>query len=123
MKVQLPVRWLEKKLMDDELLRIKRLVEGIEEPVEETEFTFGRVVLDTKDIKSFNELDGDSTIVRTYTPESYCIAVPFEEFSKLYTELTAEMITIVERREPKKLKAPKKKNPPSTKDEDDDFLK
>lgn len=122
MKVQLPVRWLEKKEMDDELRNLKKLIEG-EEIEGEAEFTYGRLVLDTKDIKSFNELDEDNVIVRTYTPESYCIAIPFEDFARLYSELTCEMITKVERKE-KKVRAPKKKdNPKPPSPDDEDFLK
>lgn len=127
MKIQLPVRWVEKKEIDEDEATLKKLLDPEAKPDEdltEEDFTYGKIVLDTKDIKSYNELDEEHVIVRTYAPESYCIAVGFEDFKKIMIELTGESVITIEKKvvTKEKQKPSKKKKDSPKKDEDEDFL-
>lgn len=123
MKVQFPVRWTDKKKLDrDEDLTRRALQESPEEEVVEVEYTYGNAVIDTKDIRTYNNLDDEHCIVRTYFNDSYCVVIPFEDLKNIMVELTGEQITIIRKvvQSPIK-KVPKKPKPPKS-DEDDLIL-
>lgn len=111
MKVQLPVRWSDHKKLDKDVEQLKRLLEGEESPESEVEYMFGSVVLDTKDIRAYNDLDEDHCILRTYFNDSYCIALGLDNLKSIMAELTGENVVVIQKVELKptgKKKRPRK---------------
>lgn len=118
MQVQFPIRWTDKKKLskDEEITR--RALSDADDPFVEipTEYSYGTIVLDTKDIRNYNDLDDGHCTLRTYQGDSYCINVPFEDLKKIMVELTGQSITLV-RKQNVALKPPvrrKKEEPPAT---------
>lgn len=124
-KIQLPVRWSERKSGSSDEAQLRRLLRGEEDPEaiseESIEHIYGSVVLDTKDIRAYNDLDADHCILRTYYNDSYCVALGLDALKQVMVELTGENITVIRKQPitdiPKKVQKPKKKD--DKKDEDD----
>lgn len=117
--IQLPVRWSDmKKPSEDETEFLRRIIDG-EESGQGIEFVYGSVVLDTKDIRAYNDLDERHCILRTYQSDSYCVALGLEELKQVMTEMTGSNITIIRRVESKEVKKPRGGG---KKKEDDDLL-
>jgi hypothetical protein len=118
MKVQFPVRWTDRKLpLDSSDAYIKRVIDGEEVPSAEPSYTYGTVVLETKDVRCYNDMDANHSILRTYFNDSYCIAIGFEDLKRLMVEITGENITIISKAEDKP-KRPKRKNDNINPDDD-----
>jgi hypothetical protein len=124
MKVQLPVRWTDKKKIDDQEAYIRRLVEGEEAEAAskgEIEFVYGNIIMDVDDIRNYNDYDAEHCILRTYQDDSYCIAIPLDDLKRIMVELTGQSITVIRKQIvseiPKKPKKKKGDTPP-----EDDLL-
>lgn len=125
-KIQLPVRWSDHKRpsnkKEEEEAFLKRIISG-DEDGEDVEFVYGSVVLDTKDIRAYNDLDDSHCILRTYYNDSYCVALGLDELKQVMTEMTGENITVI-RKVPAKAepKVKKPKPPKDDKKDEDDLL-
>jgi hypothetical protein len=118
MKIQFPVRWTDKKKLDkDEKLTRNALIEDPEDLEGPVEYSYGSLVLDTEDIRGYNDIDENHCVIRTYQGDSFCVAIRIEELKSILVELTGENITIISRVPPKSEKKPKRK-----KDNDNDII-
>lgn len=98
MKIQVQARWIDNspKSEDKEELKLKRLIEGDDDDQEEDlNYVYHPLVLDTKDIKSFNELDERHSTIRMYGGDMFTILVSFEGFKEVLMSLTQENINII----------------------------
>lgn len=119
MKVQLPVRWSDhRKPSNNSEAYLRKIIDG-EEPTEdeEIEYVYGSLIIDTKDIRSYNDIDEEHCILRTYFNDSYCVALNFEDLKQVMSELTGDNITIIRKMEAKK-SAPRKPKKGGSKEDD-----
>lgn len=91
MKVEFPVRWETSKKVSPEEEEVMRILNNSESE-EAVTFHYDLIVLDLKDIRSFNKLDANHTVLRTFQNENYCIGVDYNRFLNLWTDLTGEAI-------------------------------
>jgi hypothetical protein len=73
---------------------LKKMLQENEEQ-SEIEYVYGSVVMDTKDIRAYNDLDENHCILRTYFNDSYCIGLGIDDLKSVMAELTGENITII----------------------------
>jgi hypothetical protein len=119
MKVELPVRWSDVKVIPPEEEEALRAINGDEIQQEEV-YHYDLITLDLKDVRSFNRLDDKHTILRTYQRDSFCIGVEYEKFVNLWTDLTGEAIMRLKTVDIDESKPPKKGR--KKKNDDDDFF-
>lgn len=79
--VELPVRWSEEIENEDGSVT--------------SSHSYGRIVINLKDIRNYNIMDENHTIVRTYQNDSYCINLPFETFKDLVSNFTGMTIHVI----------------------------
>ena len=92
MKIELIVKWADRKKEIDEDAYAKRLISGEENPEDSLTFTYDPLVIDVEDISGFNKLDEEFTIVRTYTQEAYCVKMKYENFKRIYAQTSGQTI-------------------------------
>jgi hypothetical protein len=126
MKIQLPVRWSERRNASSDEAYLKRLIRGEEDgeavSPEEVQHIYGSVVLDVKDIRAYNDLDDDHCILRTYYNDSYCVALSLDVLKQVMVELTGENITIIKKQISDKPVAAKKPKPKKKDEKDENDL-
>ena len=104
MKLDLPVRWKDKQAFTEEESLSRRALDMEEEVVV---YTTGFMVLDTDDVRNWNPTDDGCVTVRTYSDDAYAIALSYDEFNNLWTQVTSENIMQIRVKEKEK-KIPKK---------------
>jgi len=126
MKIELMVKWTDVREDEDfkEELKMKKLLGEIEdgEPIkQEKVVTYGPLVIDAKDIKSFNWVDDNHTVIRMYDGESYCINMPYEIWSEVFIRITGETIIKYTDIAIRKKEEPKRRSRKEDKDEEDNI--
>lgn len=123
MKVQFPVRFVDEGDRDPEEEQLRRLVDGEEAlvPIEE-KYTYGDIIMDTRDIRIINRLDDKNSVIRTYHQDMFVIPIPFNDLKLLVIELTGENITVVRSFRVEEEKPEEEKKKKRKKKDDNDFL-
>src|SRR5688572_26055946 len=99
MIVEVTVRWTDMHLknMDHKEAEIRRIIDG-EELVNSAEFShsFGPMCFDMDDVKSFNKSNEEGyTTIRMRDGDGYVIQVGYEDFKRLYSECTGQVINVL----------------------------
>jgi len=104
MRLELPVRWTE---TDKEAERINELTNS--DPKPESKYSYGRLSIDSEEIGPYYDIDDRHIMVNDKNGKIYCVAVPFDEFKKIFTEVTGKAILALQTKEEYKSSRPKKK--------------
>lgn len=115
MRLELPVRWNE---TDKEAEKFNEIVkgEGASAPVK---YTYGKLSIDSEDIGPYYEIDDRHIMINDMNGKMYCVAVPFHEFKKIFTEVTGKAILSVQTSEEYKSSKPRKRRDNNLDDIDD----
>lgn len=114
MRLELPVRWTE---TDKEAQKFDEVTKG-EATESSIKYSYGKLSIDSNDIGPYYDIDDRHIMLNDKNGKVYCVAVPFHEFKKIFTEVTGMAILAVHTTEEYEAKKPRKK-----KDDDiDDIL-
>jgi hypothetical protein len=89
MKVEMPVRWKSIDLTQEEIDAFKA-VNGDDSELPES-YEYSELVFDIDDVRTFNRLDDEHTTVNILDIH-YHIAIPYNQFKKIYVDLTGKAI-------------------------------
>lgn len=102
-KVQILIRFNKEKTLEElkeekENLRIMKLTMGDDyEPQEEVdEWSYGRGVIDMKDIEIINDLDEQHITIRLYSGKAFVIKCTFDHFIEMYIGLTGYNVAVID---------------------------
>lgn len=102
-KVQILIRFNKEKSLEElkeekENLRIRKLTMGDDyEPEEEPdEWSYGKGVIDMKDIEIINDLDDQHITIRLYSGKAFVIKCPFDYFVQNYIGLTGYNVALLD---------------------------
>ena len=117
MRLELPVRWNE---TDRELERLSELTDG-KIKADNPKYTYGRLSIDSSEIGVYYDMDPDHIMINDKNGKVYCVAVPFNDFKKIFTEVTGQAILSIqaERQLPPQPTQPKKRRDRGDSDIDD----
>ena len=116
MRLELPVRWNETDR--EELEKIKDTTGTLPEP----KYTYGKLSIDSGDIGPYYDIDDRHTMVNDKNGKVYCVAVPFHEFKKIFTEVTGQAILAVQTSEEYRASKPRRKKPDNENNIEGDIL-
>lgn len=114
MRLELPVRWNE---TDKEAEKFNELVKG--DTPTPPRYSYGKLSIDSDDIGPYYEIDSTHIMINDKNGKLYCVAVPFFEFKKIFTEVTGKAILAVQTTEEYKSSKPRKKRDNNLDDIDD----
>lgn len=117
MRLELPVRWNE---IDKETDKLNDLTDG--KVKAESKFTYGKLSIDSGDIGPYYDIDDRHTMINDKNGKLYCVAVPFHEFKKIFTEVTGQAILAVQTSEEYRASKPRRKRPDEDTDIEGDIL-
>jgi hypothetical protein len=103
MRLELPVRWNE---TDKDTEKLNDMLDK-ETPV--VKYTYGNLSIDSIDIGPYYDIDSLHTMINDKNGKLYCVAVPFHEFKKIFTEVTGQAILKVQTSEEYKATKPRRK--------------
>lgn len=92
MRLELPVRWAES---DGESEKLEELTDG-KVKAKEPKYTYGRLSISSEDIGPYYDVDKDHTVINDKLGKVYVVAVPFDEFKKIFTEVTGLAIMSIQ---------------------------
>lgn len=105
MRLELPVRWTE---TDKEIEKLNEILDG-KTPTTESKYSYGRLSIDSEDIGPYYDIDSNHTMINDRLGKMYCVVVPFNEFKKIFTEVTGKAILAIQTTEEYKASKPKRK--------------
>ena len=115
MRLELPVRWTE---TDKEAEEYNEIVKG--KAAAEPKYSYGRLSIDSEEIAPYYDIDDRHIMVNDKNGKLYCVAVPFDEFKKIFTEVTGKAILALQTKEEYKSSRSKRKR--NDNDDIDDIL-
>ena len=117
MRLELPIRWNE---ADKEIEKLNELTNG--QTAVEQKFTYGKLSIDSNDIGPYYDIDDRHTMINDKNGKIYCVAVPFNDFKKIFTEVTGQAILAVQTSEEYRISKPPRKRRPDDNNIEGDIL-